>query len=352
MLQLPHPAHLASQTDFADDHRAPVQRNVVIRRGDRHRHREVDRRLDDAEPSGHAHEHIAGREVQPRALLEHGQQHGKAARVHTGGHPPRHAEPRASDQRLHFEKDRSRPLQRGRDRRSRHALAALFQKKLRRVRDRTQSLVPHLEHADFVGRTEPVLGRPEETIVMIPIAFEIEHRVHHVLHDPRSGHHALLGDVSDQDDRDLRALGEFQKVERVVAHLSHASRRAVRFRAVQRLHRVHDDHVRGSGRQRRRHRLHAGRGEHLQAFVDPAEAPAAQSELALRFLRADVEHHETLRGVGRSRLQERAWTCPLRDRRPPARGSPAPARRPARGRTPRCRCDSGEGSRRRCRPAT
>ena len=65
------------------------------------------------------------------------------------------------------------------------------EEQLGRVRHLGQAVADHLEHADLVAGTEPVLHRPQDAIGMSAVAFEIQHGVDHVLdhlRSRRSGH--------------------------------------------------------------------------------------------------------------------------------------------------------------------
>ena len=56
----------------------------------------------------------------------------------------------------------------------------------------------HLEYADLVGRAEPVLHGAQNAELMSALAFEIEHRVDHMLDNPRTSDLAFFGDMPNQ----------------------------------------------------------------------------------------------------------------------------------------------------------
>ncbi len=74
--------------------------------------------------------------------------------------------------------------------------------------------------------------------------FEIEHRVHHVLQQPRAGNGALLGHVAHQEGGDARALGHQHETHGGLAHLADAARGRGDLRAEDGLDRVHHQYVR------------------------------------------------------------------------------------------------------------
>ena len=113
----------------------------------------------------------------------------------------------------------------------------------------------HLEDAELVGGAEAVLGGAQGAEEAVPVAFELEHRVDHVLEDAGAGDRALLGDVADEDDGRAGLLGEAQKDARRLAHLADAARRRGEGVAVEGLHRVDDDQRRAHGGDRLDHGL-------------------------------------------------------------------------------------------------
>jgi hypothetical protein len=66
--------------------------------------------------------------------------------------------------------------------------------------------VGHLEQAELVGGTEPVLHRPQQPQRVVPFAGEGQDGVDQVLEHPRTGQLAVLGDVADHHHRHPRRL--------------------------------------------------------------------------------------------------------------------------------------------------
>ena len=94
------------------------QRPVAEGGGDGRRDAQVGRRLVDLEAAGDAHEHVVAQQLQPDALLEHGQQQVGAVGVDAERHPARRAERGRRDERLHLDQHRTRALDRGDHRRA------------------------------------------------------------------------------------------------------------------------------------------------------------------------------------------------------------------------------------------
>ena len=78
----------------------------------------------------------------------------------------------------------------------------------------------------------------------MPIAFKIQHRIHHVLQHPWTGNRAFLRHMPDDEDRDVVALRDPHEFGRAFAHLRHAAGRARVVRMDHRLDRVDDDEFR------------------------------------------------------------------------------------------------------------
>ena len=104
-------------------------------------------------------------------------------------------------QRLHLDHDRPLALHRGSDRRTGHAGATVAEEQVTRIGHADQTVAGHLEQAELVGRTEPVLRGAEQAQRMVTFALERQHGVDDVFEHARAGQRAVLGDVPDEDDR-------------------------------------------------------------------------------------------------------------------------------------------------------
>ena len=97
----------------------------------------------------------------------------------------------------------------------------------RRIGDLEQARLGHLEHADLVGRAEPVLRRAQQPHRGVALALEIDDRVDEVLERLGPGDRAVLGHVADEDHGDPVALGEVHQAQGRFADLADAPGRAV-----------------------------------------------------------------------------------------------------------------------------
>ena len=127
--------------------------------------------------------------AEPHAAMrfQHGEHHGEPARIPADHRAARRAERGRRDQRLDLDQQRPRALDAGEHGGAGRAEIALGQEQLGRVCNLAQTPAGHLEHADLVGRAEPVLDRAQDAELVRALALEREHRVDHVLDHARAG---------------------------------------------------------------------------------------------------------------------------------------------------------------------
>ena len=220
----------------------------------------------------------------------------------------------------------------------------------RGVGDLLQAGIGHLEDADLGGRPEAVLHRAQQAEMLAGVAFEIEHRVDHVLDHARAGDLAVLGDVADQHDRGAARLGVADQRLRRGAHLRDRAGRALGEVGPQRLDGIDDDEVdRRAGLQRREDVLDMRLGGERDRRVARGRGARRGAGSARSPPRRKRRRRGARRGRARRRPGSGWWTCRCRDRRRPGAPSPARSRRRRRGRTRRCRraCAAARRSRRR-----
>ena len=119
--------------------------------------------------------------------------------------------------------------------------AAIGEEQRRRIGHARQTVVAHLEQSEFVGRPESVLGRPQQAQRVVPVAFELQDRVDHVLEHPWPGEAAVLGDVADEHDGHVAVLRFDDQALCAPSDLADTAREGGRGGVVDRLDRV-DDH--------------------------------------------------------------------------------------------------------------
>ena len=172
----------------------------------------------------------------------------------------------------------------------------------------------------------------------MPLAFEVQHGVDHVLERLRAGEAAVLGHVADEEDRDVVALGGEQELRRRLAHLADAAGRRLQLQREHRLNRVDDDERGPEPGGLLEDPLETGLGEQVQRRAADAEPLAARLDLVLRFLARAVEHRADRRARRWPPPAAAAWTCRCPARRRAAPAIRARCRRRARDRARRCRC--------------
>ncbi len=169
-----------------------------------------------------------------------------------------------------------------------------------------QARAGHLEHAQLADRAEPVLHRADDTVRVVLLALEIQHRVDDVLERLGSGEVAVLGDVADEERRDVLSLGGKQQLRRRLAHLPDAAGRRLELEREHRLDRVDDHERRPEPGDLFEDPLEAGLGEDVERRALDAEALAARLDLVLGFFARAVEHRpDGLREVRRRLQQQR-----------------------------------------------
>ncbi len=125
---------------------------------------------------------------------------------------------------------------------------------------------------------------------MVPVAFEVEHRIDDVFEHARPGDGSRLRHVPDEERGHVHAFGEVHQRRGALAHLADRPRRALDIRTKDRLDRIDDEHV-GLGLLRGGDDLFdVGFGEEQERLGRDAEALGAELDLPQRLLAGDVEH--------------------------------------------------------------
>ena len=166
---------------------------------------------------------MAGK-AHPAMRLQYGNQHRQPILIPAVHCAAGSAERSRGNQRLDFDQHGAGPFNAGKHRRAWRPEIPFGKEQLGRVAHFTQAIARHLEHADFVGRTKPVLNRPEYAELLRTLALEREHCIDHMLDDAWSCELAVFGHMSDQDDHRAGALGEADQSLRARAHLGDGAR--------------------------------------------------------------------------------------------------------------------------------
>ncbi len=286
-----HRADFARKPNLAEHHRVGGRGHARERGNQRARGGEVGGRFVDAQAARDVEIDVLVGERQPRARFQHREHHGEAP-----GIPPHHRAPgrarlRGRDQGLDFHQHRARAFHAGEHRGARlRVRPALGQKQRRRVRYLGQAFLAHGEDADLVGRTEAVLDRAQDAEAVRPLAFEIEHRVDHVLQHARAGDQAFLGDVADEHQGEAAPLGEPDQLVRRRAHLGDGAGRGLERLDEQRLDRIdHHEFGRVAGGERGGDVADLGRDREPDRGLRDAETFGAEPHLVDRLFARDID---------------------------------------------------------------
>ena len=242
--------------------------------------------------------------MQARAFLQHRQQQRQPLLVDAARHAPRISIRAAADERLHFHQYRPRSLDATQHRRARLADRSLGEKHLRRVRHFAKTRAGHLEHAQLAGRAEAILERTHDTMGVMPLAFEIEHRVDDVFQGFRAGEAAVFRDVAHEHNGNILSLRGEEQMRRHLAHLADAAGRRLKPSGKNRLYRVHDDERRLQALDLFKNALEAGFGEQVKRRAIDGETLSAQFDLMLGFFAGAVENRPDAARHVRGHLQQ------------------------------------------------
>ena len=201
-------AKLARQPDLAERDDVGRQWMVDQRADDGEAHRQIAARLGEPDPAHDGREHLVLTHRQPCPPLEHGQQQCQPTRIETlCAAPRRHAGVDLVGQCLDLDHQWSMALERRADGGAGDAGAPVGEEQAAGVGYPHQAALDHLEHTQFIGRTEAMLHRAQQSQSVVPIAFEAEHRVDDVFEHARACEATVFGDVPDEHHRDSAPFG-------------------------------------------------------------------------------------------------------------------------------------------------
>ena len=200
-------ADFAGQADLAEIDRAGAGRLIACGGGERGRDREVGRRFAHAQAAGDVQVDVGRRSAAAPARVS-STASSIASRPESQPMTDRRGEPPGlGASRAWISTRTGRVPSRPANTAAAGDVAAAFGKEQGGgVGHLGEAVFGHLEHADLVGGAEAVLHRAQDAELVAAVAFEIQHRVHHVLQHARAGERAVLGDVADQRQGEIAAL--------------------------------------------------------------------------------------------------------------------------------------------------
>ena len=99
------------------------------------------------------------------------------------------------------------------------AQLGLREKERRRIGHRLEAAVGHRKDTQLIDGAKPILHRPNHSKGRLRIAFEVEHRIDHVLEHSGACEGALLRDMADQEEAAARLFGPARELCSAFAHL-------------------------------------------------------------------------------------------------------------------------------------
>ena len=230
------------EPDLAEGRKTVANRKPTRCRRDRQCDREIGARLFDPHTACDVHEDVGAAQAEPGVAREDGDDHRKPLRIDARPDTARHRQVGGRDERLNLEQEWPRAFEHAPDRCA-YLPRARRAEELGRVRHTDEAGRGHLEHSELVRGPEPVLRRPQDTMLVVAVALELEHAIHEMLEHAGTRHGAVLRHMPDEDGRDVVVLRDPQETARSLSYLRDGSGSRADVRRVQRLHRVDDAHV-------------------------------------------------------------------------------------------------------------
>src|SRR4029453_451500 len=125
----------------------------------------------------------------------------------------------------------------------------------------------HLEHTELADCPEAVLDGADDTMGVVPLTFEIEHRIDDMLERLGPGQTPVFRHVSHYECRNVLAFCGEQQLSGGFADLSDAARWGLELEGVDRLHRIDDDHHRLDSGDFLENSLETGLGQEIEGRV-------------------------------------------------------------------------------------
>ena len=294
---------LSAQAHLADDHDVVPKLSAGGRRDHGERQWKVGGRLSHVYATHHRGVHVQGPEVDAGATLQHGQQEGQPSRIQAARRPARMLRRGPHDQRLDLHQQRTVALQGRQHDRAGNIGGTVGQEQPAGVVHRPQPIASHLEQADLVAASEPVLDHPQHSQGVVAITRQLQDRVDYVLQELRPCQGTILGDVADQKGRHAPGLRLDHQALGASTDLAGRAGGSSISRQVHRLDGVHDEEVGlqaiGVG-QDRLHRCVAGQPEVVQHC---AQAVGPEPDLGCRLLGAHQQDASARPNPGGGQLQ-------------------------------------------------
>jgi hypothetical protein len=192
---------------------------------------QVDGRVFNPDAACEVEKHVVHAEKIAAAFFQNSQQHREAAHIETRGRALRGAE-HGLDTKACVSISMGRmPFHRGGYGAAAEFFVFLAEQQFGRVAHFAQSGGLHLVNAHFVGTAKAVFQGAQDAVGVVPVALKLQHTIHDVFQQFRSGDVAFFVDVADEENGHVGFFGKSQEFARAFAHLCDAARRGVEVRA-------------------------------------------------------------------------------------------------------------------------
>ena len=282
--------HFAAQSHFTKGNR-PFRDRLVHQRGVQTQcHRQVPCRFVQLESADHIQVHVQRSEKHAQMFFQYRDQDHHAAIVKPLRLPPRCREAAFGGKHLNFRQNRTGALHHTGNTGAGNAVRSAVQQHCRRVGHFVQSAVLHLEHADLIGRTIPVFHSTQQPVGQVPFSLEIQHGVHNMFHDLRTGNGSVLVDMPHDPHRNIQLFRRVHKQVGALPHLCQAAGTGGNFLHSHGLNGVDNDNIGAAGGNGVADALGIGDCQQKQIFRCHAQTLRPQLDLFGGFLTGNIQH--------------------------------------------------------------
>ena len=204
--------------------------------------------------------------------------------------PPRCREAAFGGKHLNFRQNRTGALHHTGNTGAGNAVRSAVQQHCRGVGHFVQSAVLHLEHADLIGRTIPVFHSTQQPVGQVPFSLEIQHGVHNMFHDLRTGNGSVLVDMPHDPHRNVQLFRRVHKQVGALPHLCQAAGTGGNFLHSHGLNGVDNDNIGAAGGNGVADALGIGDCQQKQIFRCHAQTLRPQLDLFGGFLTGNIQH--------------------------------------------------------------
>ena len=168
--------------------------------------------------------------------------------IKTDRRPTRDAQKRTGNQSLHFHRKRTVSIGGHNNRCAAKFRVARAQEKSGRILNNLHSPVAHFKNNQFLIRAKPVFQHPEQPERKLPVSFQRNYSIHHMLKQFRPGKLAIFSHMPHQQQGGSTAPAKFNQLRCHRPHLRYRTRQTFHQRRGHRLYGIHNKQGRGASR--------------------------------------------------------------------------------------------------------